>query len=214
MRWLLGWMLWAGLALGLAACGASAEVLDRELRSSVFVTDGSGGHGSGVIVSGRTVLTNAHVAKMLKAKAVVRFHGGEEVVGRVAWVSEVSDVALIDVEVPAGYAPAVVSCERPAAGGEIVTVGHPVITRWAVSYGRVSSDLPPDYPQLIEWDAVVLDVSAGPGSSGSPVFDKYGRVIGLVFGQLVAGDMFSRVPVEYTLMVPMSEICWQMGLSV
>jgi S1-C subfamily serine protease len=210
MRWLLGLVL----MLGLAACGASAQtdVLEHELQASVWVGN-TGGHGSGVIVSPRTVLTNAHVAKMLRnGGATIKFYHGEEVVGRVAWISEVNDVALIDVAVPERYSPAVVSCRKPAAGSQIVTVGQPVITRWAASFGRVASNMPPDYPQLVEWDSVVLDVSSASGSSGSPVFNEYGQLVGLIFGQLVMGDLFVRLPVEYALMVPMSEVCWQMDV--
>jgi serine protease Do len=186
------------------------------MQASVYVNageeDAEAPHGSGVIISDRAVLTNAHVAKSLATKAVVSFLNGEKVEGKVAWMSQTSDVALIEVDVPDGYVPARATCEAPSLGQEVVVVGNPMIVRWSVVYGRVAA-LTVSYGKLAEYGSMALDITTAPGNSGSPVFDMNGRLVGLVHGQLLQpAGMMAVAPYGLGLMIPMANVCDQLGI--
>ena len=62
-----------------------------------------------------------------------------------------------------------------------------------ISGGLVSSKKKTD----LEVDYIQTDLSAAPGSSGGPVFDKYGKIIGILTAGDTTGDFNFLLPINY-----------------
>jgi S1-C subfamily serine protease len=108
-----------------------------------------------------------------------------------------TDLALLQVD-DGGRFPAVTrlapTVDTPV-GGSVATIGYPLGTdlpmdgsaaKTTTTFGKVSKLVP---------DELQIDAFAIQGSSGSPVFDAHGHVIGIIWGG-VAGRIVFSVPVD------------------
>jgi S1-C subfamily serine protease len=170
-------------------------VFSRIAPSVVLILTDAGtgqtnGLGSGFIVrSDGVLLTANHVIKDAR-EVQVRLKNGE--VYDKAYLlaaDERRDIAVLKI---AGYdLPAVpLSKEETAVGGASYVVSHPSGLGWTVSSGIVSGlRMADDVPgagsghRLIQFTAPV-----SPGSSGGVLVNGQGEAIGLVLGNLVAGQ--------------------------
>ena len=138
--------------------------------------------GSGAIISGRRVLTNAHVV-MGHTFVQVRLHGHpEKHSARVTFVSHVADLALVELEEPAhldpieplalGDLPDVrdqVSAFGFPTGGDTLSITSGVVTRVEhVTYVQ-------SWERLL---AIQMDAAIDWGSSGGPLIHD-GRLVGV-----------------------------------
>jgi len=149
------------------------------------------GHGSGFVVNEKGwVVTNYHVVRSA-AKATVRYHDGTErpAQGMVAF-DERGDLAILQVgSPPAGVKPLELGPIQPPSQGESVfAVGHPgglefSVTTGIVSAVRKTSDLPREFALRLDAPGDTLWVQTNAvllgGSSGGPLCDQNGRVIGV-----------------------------------
>lgn len=145
------------------------------LRAGVATVFGETGSGTGFFV-GRSgwLLTNHHVVG--KTKFVkVRLTTGRELVGEVLRGDAARDVALIKTE-SAGVPPLPVRASEPAIGEEVYALGSPLgdafqttLTRGVLSGVREIAGNP-----FLQSDVAIL-----PGSSGGPLLDKSGQVVGI-----------------------------------
>ena len=142
---------------------------------------------SGILIGdGKFVLTNRHVVEMGKLYAV-RNAMGRVSNARLIKVSEVDDLALLSVDeaFPAAQSIGVLQMAAARAGSQIYSMGYPL---WfllgsqtpSITNGLVSkiSGLN-DEPSMFQISAKV-----NKGNSGGPVFDSYGRLIGVTMGKL------------------------------
>ena len=167
-----------------APCPASrlerdTDALLRCLRPSLALLETPLGTGSGVLVEGRYVVTNAHVVEPFDSTAVV-FPGGErheEV--PVLGVDFHADVALVGPLDTARRALPIVRAV-PEAGADLFLAGYPgdvdddpepVIARGALSRSRRLAEHGFTY---LETDTVIAD-----GESGGAVVDADGRVVAI-----------------------------------
>jgi S1-C subfamily serine protease len=108
---------------------------------------------------------------------------------KIVRVSEMDDLALIQVEDPGTY-PVVAGVSRAGAsanvGAPVASIGYPgatdtpmegsgmnITARTTIVPGTVSKRLD---------DVIQIDSYAGHGSSGSPLFDSEGNVVGVIWG--------------------------------
>ena len=146
-----------------------------------------GGRGAGVVVRPGVVVTNAH--NLRGPQATVSFAGGRVVAGTVKGVDVDGDLAVLEVDtgdvVPLERAPA-----EPRLGGAVfaVTPGSGGATR--LSFGVVSSvGQAFRGPRGRRITGSVEHTAPLPrGSSGSPVVDGAGRLVGISTNRL--GDGF------------------------
>jgi len=160
----------------------------------LIVTDGP--VGSGTLIDDRgDVLTNWHVVRGFTDVAVIfkpaqdaaKPASNDIVRGRVVRVDEVSDLALVRLAaLPAGRTPLALGNARDIAVGKIVqAVGHPAADTWAYSQGVIS-----EYRPGFDWsagekgqehhaDVILMQMPVNPGSSGEPVMNDAGAVVGV-----------------------------------
>lgn len=154
---------------------SSVERITEQVGSSVV---GLGRFGSGVVVAEGQVLTNAHNVR--HATRTVVFGDGRAAEGSVAGVDVDGDVAVISVDTSG--APAIAWTERSAAIGQpIFALANPGGSGLRVGFGLVSGAgrtfRGPRGRRVgtsIEHNAPLLR-----GSSGGPVVDAEGNLIGL-----------------------------------
>jgi S1-C subfamily serine protease len=141
-----------------------------------------------------TMLTNRHVVindqGQRPLRIAVQFSGSRDVLpGRFVRAAPDADIAVIQVE-SRGPFPVVQGLDTTAdaqAGDPIALIGFPLgldlpqdskevqpLARASLMTGTVSKVIPDSLLQL--------DAFSGTGASGSPIFDRRGRVIGIEFG--------------------------------
>ena len=148
--------------------------------------------GSGVVVVDRgTILTSLHVVAGAGRIRVV-FADGLESDARIVGQHPESDLAVLQAEtVPDDLAAAVV---RPRAdlqpGEHVVAVGFPFGIGPSVSAGVVSGlkrqYRSPGGERLLA-DLIQFDAAVNPGSSGGPLLNAFGEVVGIVTAMLDPG---------------------------
>ena len=174
----------------LAACSSDSNREQAALDAVVIVytTAQGSAHGSGVVVGQGLILTAGHVSR--GRETFIAFRDGEIVAGKevkMALEGPAPDLAL--VYAPTGDREAVsVRCTPVAVGEPLYTVGHPVVSRWTVIWGKVA-----------------------PGSSGGPVFDSDGNLVGVATALLNApmpmGFGSISVPTSLAIIQSPATIC-------
>lgn len=153
--------------------------IDRLRSATVLIEFGSGGHGSGFIVTeDGLMITNKHVVGGQRFVRV-RLVSGRTVIGEVLREHELRDVALVKLE-GSGY-PVVAIRETPInVTEEVYAVGAPQRTSyaWTVTRGVVSAWRPAQPPGR-PFDLIQSDVPIHGGNSGGPLFDRQGNLVGI-----------------------------------
>ena len=188
----------------LFAAGASAqdflpELVKRIKPSAVAIeTFDSRGNtlsrGSGFFVAQDRVLTNRHVIDRSSRVEIHLVDGKRFTVKGVLAVDGEGDLALLQVDVPKGLAtPLPIVRSVPQEGEFVVVVGNPFGLEGSVSNGIVSAVREiSGYGKIIQITAPI-----SPGSSGSPVVNMMGQVIGVATLQAAEGQSLNfAVPAE------------------
>lgn len=156
----------------------------RIVRASVTI-DLSAGHGSGFFVTrGGLLLTNQHVVG--DADTVrVRLFGGTSIRGKVLRRDAARDVALIKVDAEETQ-PLPLRFEPLAVGEEVYAIGTPArpdltatVTKGIVSAVRRHGPL--------GLPIIQADVDIHGGSSGGPLVDRHGNVVGITVAGFAMG---------------------------
>ena len=158
-----------------------ADIYRRVGPSVAVVRTARGALGTGVVVAADgTVLTANHVIADRSAVSLV-FADGTKSAATVASADPGHDVAtLAPATLPQPVVPATLGGSAEV-GGEVVAIGNPLGLTYSVSsgvvsaVGRTATTRGGRFTGLIQFDA-----SVNPGSSGGPLLDADGNVIGIV----------------------------------
>lgn len=190
-------------------------VVQQALPSVVLVVnhrdDGKTGYGAGLLLGPNAqVLTSLHVVQHAQSLAVVLYRpdfvsytpmdGGLDrflfenekrlSAGRILRRDEPNDLALLKVEADTSSCSAPrFATEPPRRGEPVLVLGHPEETLWSFTSGMVSA---------LHHGAIQHDAALNPGSSGGPLLNARGEVIGINTSRLFGnaqGVSFAR-PVE------------------
>lgn len=160
--------------------------------------------GSGFFVAPDRIITNRHVIDRA-ARAEVHLHNGRKFPVRgVLAIDGEGDLALLRVEVPREMAiPLPIIMSVPQEGQAIVVVGNPLGLEGSVSNGIVSAVREiAGYGRIIQITAPI-----SPGSSGSPVVNMMGQVIGVATLQAAEGQSLNfAVPSERIFQMRVGEL--------
>jgi tetratricopeptide (TPR) repeat protein len=173
------------------------EIAKRWSPSILFIAvqnEDGGGVGSGFFVDERHAVTSWHVVSGAKSIRVATKEKKEANAKTVASLPEY-DLALIEVEQTLGAGAAMVIRKEPARDLEKVYVcGNPEATSFVWSDGSVGNSL-----QTTEMgDLIQITAPISPGSSGGPVLDADGNVIGVIKCYLKIGQNLNfAVPVKH-----------------
>lgn len=173
---------------GLASPLRTSEITKR-YSSSVVVVRSMEGSGTGFVVgSSGYILTCAHcVSRLMPTVVAYRTTGGAgeevetEVEAEVVQRDSKLDLALLKIKTIRPMSAVVLAPPVETAHGEEVTViANPVlgdtILKNTITTGVVSNP-----KQQVEDDVYIQSSAAvNPGSSGGPMFDQHGRVVGMV----------------------------------
>ena len=186
--------------------GASPGAFNGEqlVRSVVTIRVG-GGHGSGFFI-GRNghVLTNAHVVGNARRAQIITSQGIEveaEVVSR----DVVRDVAVLKspLRIPE---PLSFNLKQPGVAETVYAVGTPIdqslsttVTRGIVSALRWDSDHSQSFIQA--------DVAVSPGSSGGPLINSRGEVVGITVSKVAQAEGLN-------MFIPIGEGLHKLGIRL
>lgn len=152
---------------------------------SVSEQCGRGREGSGWVVSGDRVVTNAHVVAGATRVAVQTRHGD-------GWMATVvafdpgADVAVLAV--PGIDAPVLRSGPTLRRGDDAAVAGYPLDGPYALDPARVRSRTTVTSANIYgrgrhERDVYTLQANVQQGNSGGPLLDPRGRAVGMVYAK-------------------------------
>ena len=172
----------------------TAQIADRATPSVVVVEnfneDGEkAGQGSGYVFSGDgTIITNYHVVRGAKSLNV-KVPGREPYrIDSILGYEIDHDVAAVQVSGASLPALSTETIEEPKVGDRVVAIGAPLGLESTVSEGSVSAIRDAGTMHIIQTTA-----SISPGSSGGPLLNDFGRVIGLTTSTELNGQSINFV---------------------
>jgi serine protease Do len=148
--------------------------------SSVVVIRTAVGQGSGFLFDNQnTIVTNYHVVTT-ETDIEIEFYDGTRTQATVIGSDAYADVAVLSVaESPAGAGILSFSDQPVSIGQQVIAIGNPLGLTESLSVGYISQvnrtlDIEPITVPVLQ-----LDLTIAPGSSGGPLLDLSGNVIGI-----------------------------------
>lgn len=147
--------------------------------------------GSGVVIAGPRILTNAHVVMHASEVLVQLRQGGDQHVAKVTAIAPGIDLAIVELNDPAGLdgiTPLSLATELPKAKSHISVYGYPTGGNdLSVTDGIVSRIEFTGYNYGATGVRIQVDAALNPGNSGGPAIQD-GKIAGLVFSKIQEAD--------------------------
>jgi S1-C subfamily serine protease len=182
------------------ATGVDYRVISQKNQDAVALvivefTDGRFSGTAFTIDSQGTMITNKHVlvgedGNHTPQRIAVKFSGSRQwFAGRFVGVSDNADVGVFKVDIRGGT-PRVVGLERDAKslqrGDPVAIIGYPLGTDLPMEGSGQNAVAEPTLTvgtaSKVLSSVVQVDGFGAPGSSGSPIFDRSGRVVAVLYG--------------------------------
>jgi len=172
-------------------------LLNSTVIINVYDENGDGqGQGSGFFIEDGYLVTNYHVIE--NAHSITIGMHGMDIIARakVKHYDEENDLALLSSDFKSDFrlkvAPAVIK-----AGDAIIVAGSPKGLEGTLSTGIVSALR--EYENFGQ-DLVQISAAISPGSSGGPVVNHSGELVGIACSGIESGnDLYFAVPVKYLI---------------
>jgi S1-C subfamily serine protease len=143
--------------------------------------------GSGVVIAGNRILTNAHVVMHESEVLVQLSKGGDQLTAKVVAIAPGMDLALVEVNDPSkleGIKPVTLAPELPQPKARVNVYGYPTGGEdLSVTEGIVSRIEFTNYYFGTAGVRIQVDAALNPGNSGGPAIEN-GKIIGLVFSRI------------------------------
>jgi S1-C subfamily serine protease len=151
------------------------ELFDRIAPSVVYIAH-EDGLGSGFFVDERGIaLTNRHVVGERDSVKVVLIDGRKKRAPVIARADEL-DLALIKVPIRDAPPLQLAGFDDVRIGSWVACIGHGYGGIWTYTTGMISNI----YPVEGQRPVFQTQIPVNPGASGGPVFDRQGRVVGIM----------------------------------
>lgn len=187
-------LVWTAGVFGQAADTAK-QVYDASQESVflVYLNDSSGAPsalGSAFLVAPRLLVTNAHVAE---AGSPVLAVGPVRVPLKVIRTDQKNDLAILSVDVDLTSKPLPLAPGQVTPGDQIFAIGNPEGLEKTISQGIISGIRKRDDRDLLQITSPISH-----GSSGGPILNSKGEVVGVAVGMLEDGQNLNfAVPVQF-----------------
>ena len=184
------------------------DIVQRASPAIVRIEAGGDKVGTGFILDkGGIVATNLHVVAGESAIRIRLYDGTQYPVMQIAGLDPARDLALLKIN-PAKELPTLKlgDSDTISAGDQIVAIGNPLgVFDYSVTSGLISQVRPLCGQEAIaarqcKEELTVLQISAAisPGSSGGPLFNQFGEVVGITTAIITAGQNINlAVPGNY-----------------
>jgi S1-C subfamily serine protease len=169
---------------------APQELISQVKRAVVIVTtydqhSNALQQGSGFFISPERVVTNFHVVDSAKQIRIKTFKGDTVTVQTVLASDSRADLAILQIASPCHDTTSLqVSDIAPVEGQSLMVVSNPKGSSWKVSAGQVATTW--NFEHL--GSRMQITASLKPGSSGGPVVNLQGHVIGIAVMHTGSGD--------------------------
>jgi hypothetical protein len=199
-------LLLAGLAN--AACGGASanaprmrmsarEIVDQSSSAVVRIEAGDSKVGTGFVIDPKGIIaTNLHVIQGEAEIKVRTKDGAQYPVMSIAGMDKDHDLALVRIYPKQALRPVRLGdSNQVSAGDKIYAIGNPLgVFDYTITDGLISQVRP------LAADLTLLQISApiSPGSSGGPLFNQFGEVIGVTTAIITQGQSINlAVPANY-----------------
>jgi len=153
------------------------------------------GQGSGFFINEKGyIITNGHVLERANRAEVKTADGNIYTVKEVLAEDSKADIILLSVAIPGEVVhPITISTSFPNVGEQVMVIGNPLGLEQTVSEGIVSA-----VREISAYGKVVqITAPISPGSSGSPVVNMQGHVIGVATFQMAKGQNLNfSIPID------------------
>jgi serine protease Do len=175
----------------------------EEWPDAVVTVFAGTGHGSGFVVSDKLILTNHHVVGEADS-VTVKFGNGLQLVGKVVASNSGRDVAVVKVDatLPKYFR---VSRVAPPIGSEVYALGSPLDEKF---HSTITRGIISGYREEQKKTLMQSDVNVRPGSSGGPLVDKNGVVVGIA----VSGIIIDNAPQGINFFIPIDDAFKTLGV--
>jgi S1-C subfamily serine protease len=149
--------------------------------------------GSGFVLEKGKVVTNLHVIEGAKYGYVLENGSSKKhSIKGYFQIDKINDLAILSVPTLTAQPLAISNIEKPEIGEKIYAIGNPKGLSGTISEGIVSGIRSLENKSLIQITAPI-----SPGSSGGPVINNKGEVIGVAVGTLTSGQNLNfAIPVN------------------
>ena len=162
------------------------EAVNARVSPAVVTISPGQGLGSGFLIDDEGhIVTNNHVIEGAQnGEVLVSFSGLFDTLGRVVGTDPDSDIAVVDVEeLPEGIQPVELGDSSTLRIGQTtIAIGNPLGQERTVTNGIVSAlgrTIAEEQSAYAIGGAIQTDAAINPGTSGGPLLDAAGRVIGM-----------------------------------
>lgn len=187
------WMLRIGLVLLIFLFVAGflnrkSDLYKNMVDSSVVIYDEYGDGGSGVFIANDVVLTAGHALENVSVLNI-ELNDGTVLKSSDFYIDDKEDIGFVFVDANE-LCIAKVSLLFVNIGDTVYLVGAPFnkIFQFTLTKGIVSH-LDRDIPDFGWKDLLQTDAEGGPGSSGGPLYNAKGEVIGIYVGHIYNGGV-------------------------
>ena len=146
--------------------------------------------GSGFVLDGKRILTNAHVVNYA-SQIFVQATKHRGVPAKVTAIAPMMDMAILEVDNPSffdGRPPLTVSSDVPSLKQTVSVYGYPMGgEEISITQGIVSRIECTNINGFVSGLRIQIDAAVNPGNSGGPVIAD-GKVVGLVFSKITRGE--------------------------
>lgn len=150
----------------------------QQYKQSIVVVRAGNSKGTGFYISEEGyIMTNEHVVSN-DPQPVVSFEDGESYRAEVIEKNEEIDIAILKID-PGNYQPPVLKFEENWYEGlPVYVIGNPLFFNYIANEGKLIGTTTTDSR---EEPVIMLDAPIYQGSSGSPVINHEGSVVGVVY---------------------------------
>ena len=183
------WILRTGITLWLMCFLFIAGFQNRKTDLYENMVDASvrlSGHGSGVFIEDDVILTAAHCLEDVKT-IIIELSDGTILKSEDFYIDDEEDIAFIFVTADESYI-AKVFISDIHIGDIVYLVGRPFddLFKFSLTKG-ILSHLDRDFPNMGWEDLLQTDATGGPGSSGGPLYNSDGNLVGMYVGHTDGG---------------------------